>query len=248
MKLTVIGCSGSVPGPSSPASCYLVEAEGARILLDLGSGALGPLQRHVKLTELDAVLFSHLHPDHCMDLCGLFVALRYGPDRAPGRVPVWGPEGTGQRMAEAYGAEPEPGMSGVFDFRAHTGAAVDIGPFTVRTARVAHPVPAYAIRLEHDGRVLVYSGDTGPTPALVDLATDADVLLSEAAYADGNDNPPDLHLTGGEAGHHARLAGVGRLIITHVPPWGDPEGAAGHARRAFDGPVELAAPDRSWEI
>ncbi|HEY9410267.1 MAG TPA: MBL fold metallo-hydrolase [Jiangellaceae bacterium] len=248
MKLTVIGCSGTVPGPSSAASCYLLEAEGAQILLDLGSGALGPLQRHVKLAELDAVLFSHLHPDHCMDLCGLYVALRYGPDRATGRMPVWGPEGTGARMAAAYGVEPAPGVSGYFDFRTHVDAPVEIGPFTVRTARVAHPVPTFAIRVEHDGSALVYSGDTGPTPALVELASGADVLLCEAAFADVPGNQPDLHLNGREAGEHATAAGVGRLIVTHVPPWGDPESAAEQARRAFDGPVELAVPDRSWEF
>ena len=248
MKLTVIGCSGSLPGPSSPASCYLVEADGARILLDLGSGALGPLQRHVKLTELDAVLFSHLHPDHCMDLCGLYVALRYGPDRAAVRVPVWGPEGTGPRMAAAYGVEPEPGMSGVFDFHPYSDAIAEIGPFTVRTVRVAHPVPAYAIRVEHDGSALVYSGDTGPTPALVELASGADVLLCEAAFADVPGNQPGLHLNGREAGEHATAAGVGRLVVTHVPPWGDPDRALADARIGFDGAIDLARPDLTWEF
>lgn len=84
MKLTIIGCTGSFPGPSSPASCYLVTAfDGTRdwkILLDLGSGALGVLQRYTDIKDLDGIMISHLHPDHCMDLCGMHVAIRWDPN------------------------------------------------------------------------------------------------------------------------------------------------------------------------
>ncbi len=99
MRLTIVGCSGSFPGPDSPASCYLVEADDDsgrtwRVLLDLGNGSLGPLQRHVDLADLDALLISHLHPDHYMDACGLYVARRYHPAGAVGpALPVYGPTG-----------------------------------------------------------------------------------------------------------------------------------------------------------
>ena len=89
------------PAPTSPASCYLVQAEADgrtwNLLLDLGSGALGPLQRHLSPDDLDAVLLSHLHPDHCVDLCGLYVMRRYRPGgaRPADRLPVHGPAGTG---------------------------------------------------------------------------------------------------------------------------------------------------------
>ncbi|NED96195.1 MBL fold metallo-hydrolase [Phytoactinopolyspora alkaliphila] len=251
MKLTVLGCSGSLPGPSSPASSYLVEADGARLVVDLGNGALGELQRHVGyrgLASIDAVLLSHLHPDHFIDLCGYYVALRYGPHRPARRVPVWGPENTAERLAAAYGEHPEPGMGQEFDIRAYPGAEFEIGPFRVTTARMAHPVPAYAIRLEHAGSVLVYSGDTGPTPALADLARGADLLLCEAAFDDDAENPADLHLTGREAGEHAAAAGVSRLVVTHVPPWGDPERAVEAAREAYDGPVDAAGVGRTWNV
>lgn len=250
MRLTVLGCSGSMPGPGSPASGYLVEAGGVRLVLDLGNGALGPLQQLVGvagLAELDAVVLTHLHPDHCMDLCGLYVALRYGVPSAR-RIPVYGPAATADRMAAAYGKEPDPGLSGEFDFREHPAGGFSIGPLTVRAARVAHPVPAYAIRVEHEGRSLVYSGDTAATPALVELARDTDLFLCEAAYADGDDNPPGIHLTGREAGEHAAAAGACRLVVTHVPPWGDPQRAAEHASAAYDGPVELAVPGGRWEV
>jgi ribonuclease BN (tRNA processing enzyme) len=241
-----------LPGPTSPASSYLVEADGSRLVLDLGNGALGPLQNHVghdALAEIDAILLSHLHPDHFIDLCGYYVDLRYRPGpRQERRVPVWGPDGTARRLAAAYGLPPDPGMSGQFDFRQYTEGEVEIGPFRIRAVPVLHPVPAYALRVEHAGTVLVYSGDTGPTPALVDIADGADLFLCEAGFRDEVGNPPDLHLTGAEAGTHAERAGVGRLVVTHVPPWGDPERAAAAARSTYRGPVDAAAPGRSWEI
>jgi ribonuclease BN (tRNA processing enzyme) len=124
-----------------------------------------------------------------------------------------------------------------------------IGPFTVRTALMAHPVPAYAIRVEYGGRALVYSGDTGPSDALVDLARGADLLLCEAGLCDGDpDNPPDLHLTGGEAGEHAKRAEVGRLVVTHVPPWFDRDAQAEAARHTFGGEVLVATPDATYDL
>ncbi|MGZ0147973.1 MBL fold metallo-hydrolase [Kribbella sp. WER1] len=248
MKLTVIGCSGSVPGPDSAASSYLVTADGFHLVLDLGSGALGSLQRHLAVPEIGAIALSHLHPDHCMDLCGLYVAARYAPGAPIPRIPVFGPAGAAERMALAYDLPLDPGMREELEF--HTWQEVQrIGPFTVRTAPMVHPVPAYAIRVEYGNKSLVYTGDTGPNDALVELARGADVLLSEAALQDDDpDNPADLHLTPADAGEHAKKAGVKRLVITHVPPWYDRETQAGHARRTFSGPVEIATPHAVFDI
>lgn len=253
MRLTVLGCSGSTPGPHSPASGYLVEANDpqgdVKLLLDLGNGAFGALQRHADPMAIDGVCISHLHPDHCNDLCGFFVSLRYGPG-APddGRVRVWGPDGTGERMAAAYGLAADENMDAVFDFRAYPGMAFDIGTIAARAVRVNHPVATYAVRIEHGGRSLVYSGDTGPTQALVDLAGDADLMLCEAGHGTREDGAPDVHLTGHEAGELARVAGVKKLIVTHVPPWCDLEATVAAAGAAFGGPVDAAAADRKWEI
>ncbi len=102
MKLTVVGCSGSFPSAESACSSYLVEADGYRLLLDMGNGALGVLQRYVDPLTLDAVFLSHLHADHCLDLTGYYVVRRYHPSGHQPRIPVWGPEGTADRMARAY--------------------------------------------------------------------------------------------------------------------------------------------------
>jgi ribonuclease BN (tRNA processing enzyme) len=137
-------------------------------------------------------------------------------------LPVLGPSGTALRLARAYDLPEEPGMSAEFRFGGYPPGPFEIGPFTVQVARVVHPVEAYGLRLEHGGRVLAYSGDTAPTDALVGLARDADVLVAEATFVDGEPHPPGLHLTGREAAEHAARAGVDRLVLTHVPPWNDP--------------------------
>ena len=166
MKLTVLGCSGSVPGPDSPASSYLVTADGFNLVLDLGSGALGALQRYLAVSEIGAIGLSHLHPDHCMDLCGLYVAAKYSPTSPLPRIPVYGPPGTAGRMALAYDLPEDPGMQEELEF--HTWQAIQrIGPFIVRTTAMVHPVPAFAIRVEHGSKALVYTGDTGPNDGLV---------------------------------------------------------------------------------
>ncbi len=252
MRLTVIGCAGSYPGPDSPASCYLLEAdhEGRtwRVLVDLGSGALGTLQRYVDPLTLDAVLLSHLHPDHYFDISGLYVIWKYHPSGPQGRIPVFGPAGVARQAARAYGLPAEPGMSAEFDFREYDDAPIQLGPFVVRPSRVVHPVPAYGLRIEADGRTLTYSGDTGPCDALRDLAKGADLLLAEAAFRECDENPTNLHMTGADAARTAVRAGVGRLVLTHIPPWFDPQHAFDEARPVYDGQLDLACCGAVYDI
>ncbi|MHC0433958.1 MBL fold metallo-hydrolase [Streptomyces sp. O3] len=244
MKLTVVGCSGSFPSADSACSSYLVEADGFRLLLDMGNGALGELQRHCGLYDLDAIFLSHLHADHCIDMCGYFVARYYRHEGGRcGAIPVYGPEGAEQRLTTAYADTPSSSaMSEVFDFRTLKPGAFDVGPFSVRTERVPHPVESYAIRVEHGGASLTYSGDTGVCAALDDLAAGTDLYLCEASFTHGKEDIPDLHLNGREAGESARRAGARRLVLTHIPPWTDPNVNLADARAAYDGPVELARP------
>lgn len=247
MKLTVLGCSGSLPGPDSPASGYLVEEDGYRLVLDLGHGALGTLQQHVAPRDVDAIILSHLHGDHCLDLTAYVNVLRYGPQRREGRIPVIGPVGTRDRIETAYDPLARKlGLRELFDFS--TPRSGELGPFAVSVTGVNHPVPAYAISLSVGDRKLVYSGDTGESDALVSLAHGADVLLCEATFAADDPYLPNLHLTGKQAGEHAARAAVDRLIVTHVPPWNSREVAVAEAADAFSGPVEAAQPGGVYTI
>ncbi|MHA6629661.1 MBL fold metallo-hydrolase [Pseudonocardia sichuanensis] len=262
MRLIVLGCSGSGPGPDSPASGYLVEAGGARLVLDLGNGTLGALQRHLDPWDLDAVAFSHLHPDHCADFSALAVHRRYHPrpphDPAARPLAVHAPAEAPDRFAAAYAPDAaeraETDLTDVFTFHPLTdGGSATVAGVRLTARRVDHPCEAYALRVEVDGRSLVYSGDTGPCASLVELARGADVLLCEATWphlVPGTDReqPPGVHLSGRQAGEHAAAAGVGRLLLTHVPAWFSGEDLLAEAKAAFDGPVELVAPDRAYDV
>ncbi len=159
--------------------------------------------------------------------------------------------GTARRIADAYRTAPGESVDGlerIYRFVDHSPDPVQVGPFLVTVARVAHPVPAYAIRVAAGGASIVYSGDTGPTPALVELARGADLALFEASFLSGVANPRDLHMTGVQAAEHAAEAGVGRLVLTHLVAWNDPMATLAEGRSAFDGEVALAAPGMVVEL
>ena len=249
MRLTIVGCAGSYPGPDSASSCYLVEHEGFRLLVDLGSGSLGPLQRHVDLRDVDAVLLSHLHADHCFDLSGFYVVSKYHPDGALATIPVLAPEGAGPFLASSYGRTEGLQMADQFDFRSWVdGEPVELGPFTITPRLVDHPVEAYGMRLEAGGRTLVYSGDTAPTPVLDELVKDADLFLCEASFVESGTNPPNLHLTGAEAGEYAARAGVTRLLVTHIPAWTDRAEVESDVRTTYGGDYVLVESGQTYDV
>ncbi len=255
MRLTIVGCSGSYPGPESPASCYLLEADVGdgeekrtwRILLDLGNGALGQLHRYVDPLSIDAVLISHHHADHCLDMCGYYVMRKYHPSGPQPRIPVWGPAGTGDRVARAYELPLDPGMHEEFDFHTYAGPFT-IGPFTILPIPVEHPIEAYGLRISAGGSTLGYSGDTAPCEGLDKIAANVRLLLCEASFREIDENPPGIHLTGVDAGSAAARARASRLVLTHVPPWFDRESMAAEARTAYSGPVELASAGAVYEF
>jgi ribonuclease BN (tRNA processing enzyme) len=248
VKLTIVGCAGSYPNATSAASSYLVEHEGFRLALDFGSGALGPMHEYCDPCDLDAVLLSHLHADHFLDMCALYVARRYQPSGMPPVIPVYGPDGTDERLAVAYGMDPDPGMADVFDVRQYPDHEFTVGPFTVTATPVHHPVPCFALRVSAAGRTLTFSGDTAPCEGLVTAARGADVALFEASFRDGDVNPPALHMTAREAGTMAAQAGAGRLILTHLVAWHDNSGAVAEAASAYDGDVVRAEPGMIVQI
>lgn len=255
MRLTVVGCSGSFAGPDSPASSYLVQADDGQrtwnVLFDLGSGALGALQRHVDPADLDALFVTHLHPDHCVDVCGLYVTRKYRPEGpVEERLPVHAPAGAGERFALMYHGIGDGGMGEEFDIQdLADGAVTRVGPLTVTSLRVRHPVEAYGFRIEADGAVLAYTGDTDTCDALDPLLTGADLALVDSAWVDGRDTARGIHLSGRRAAEAAVAAGgVKRLMLTHIPPWNDREVCRAQAAAVWSGPLDLAIADKTYEV
>ena len=249
MKVTVLGCSGSVPGPDSPASGYLVESEGFRLLVDLGHGAFGALQRYVDPAAVDAIVISHLHADHCIDLTAYIVALRYGGDA---RYRIDGPGRSGSRSIGPAGTRDRhrrrvrPARAQARPARAVRVLDAVRRPSSARSRCRSRRRTTRPRRTRSGSPRATARWSTPPTPGeskeLVELAEGADLFLCEASFMPDDEYVPDLHLTGRQAGEHAAAAGVDRLVVTHVPPWGSPEVAADEAAAAFDGIVEIATP------
>lgn len=245
MRITVLGCSGSVSGPDSPASGYLLSApDSPPVVVDFGPGVLGALQRYADPGEV-SVLLSHLHADHCLDLPGLLVWRRYHPNPPTGKALVYGPSDTAPRIgvASAECGGDIDDISDTIDLRTWVEQEpVTIGGLTVVAHRVFHPPEAYGFRFT-DGtrRTLAYTGDTGMCDEVVDLARGADVLLAEASWTDSPDRPKGIHLSGTEAGRVAALAGVGELLLTHIPPWTSREDVIAEAKVEYSGPVHAVS-------
>jgi len=235
-----VGWAGSFPGPASPASCYLIDTGDFRLVLDLGNGALGALQMYSDLAQIDAICLSHLHADHCLDMCGLSVAQNYHPDGPRRPIPVYGPAGTAERLDRALGSEHR-GVAEAFEFATLAPGTFEIGPLRITAAHMNHPVETFGFRIEHAAKSLAYSADTGACDALAALADAADVLLCEASFIDRPDLPADLHLSARQAAAIATKAGVGELVLTHLVPWNDPAVSVAQAAEAFSGPLQLAS-------
>jgi ribonuclease BN (tRNA processing enzyme) len=237
--LTVLGADGAYPAAGGACSGFLVEVEGFRILLDVGYATVPRLLSLVGAAEVDAVLVTHGHPDHCADLNPLLRARALVHDPAP-PLPVYAPAGA----LDAVLALDRPGMlDAAVDVRVLAdGERVEIGPFTVDARLLPHSRPNLGYRLAAGGAALAYTGDTGPSPQIAALARGADLLLAEASYVEPV--PPDNAGTlssACEAGGHATAAGVGALLLTHLFPGTDPVAAAEAAAASYAGPVGVAS-------
>lgn len=249
MKLTIIGSAGTFPAPTSGCSSYLLEHDGFRLLLDVGNGSTGALQEACGLLGLDAVVVSHLHGDHYLDLITYTYARRYHPAGMPPILPVYGPSTIQDAMLRAYGKGADSLLDEVYDFHpVDQNGVVDIGPFTVDLRRVNHPVETYGMRITAGDKTMSYSADTGVCDALVGLADNVDLFLCEASYLDGDPNPPDIHLTGREAAEHAARASAQRLVLTHLVPWGDEARTVAEAKSVYDGDIAVARSLDVFEI
>jgi ribonuclease BN (tRNA processing enzyme) len=248
MRLTVLGGCGAWPAAGQACSGYLVEHDGFRLLIDPGYAIVPRLLQFVRADDVDAVLVSHGHPDHCADLNPLLRARSLRDDRAPApALPVYAPP-------DALGpvlALDRPGMLGeaidVRDF--DPGDEFSVGPFGVRSWLLPHWVPNAGLRLEAGGRTLAYTGDSGPSPDLRSLARGADLLLAEASCAREVPAGSARYLSSAsQAGHLASKAGAGKLVLTHLIPDTDPDDSVLAAAEGYAGPIAVASPGLTAEI
>ena len=254
MQLTILGRSPASPNPGEACAGYLVEAGSSRVLVDIGPGVVAQLVKRHHPDELDAVVVSHMHADHMLDL----VTLRYVyPWRArprEQRLRVILPPGSADQMLDlARGVGNARHFEDCFRLSEHDGSTlVEFSGLSLRPVATQHYVPCWGFRIEGDGRRLAYTADTAPCDGLSDLAADADLLLSEATLRsldeDATAPEPRGHLTPAEAGEVARSGGSRRLMLTHLPVNGDGAWATTTASEAFGGDVELAEPSRTYEI
>lgn len=242
MRLTVLGGCGAWPGAGQACSGYLIEYDGFRLLLDLGYATVPRLLQYATADSIDAVFVSHGHPDHCADLNPLLRARALRDDPPPPPLPIYALPGA----LDAVLALDRPGMldSAYLVHEFTPGDDLNIGPFHAETRLLPHYVPNAGIRLAAEGRVLAYTGDTGPSPEVVALARGADLLLAEATYVDQVPEDSRRYLTSArQAARQAAEAGARHLMLTHLQPGTDPQAARAAAGDEYDGMTDVATAD-----
>jgi ribonuclease BN (tRNA processing enzyme) len=228
MKLTILGKHGPWPAAGSACSGYLLEAGGARLLLDCGCGVLGKLQEHCPIERLDAVILSHLHADHMGDM----LVLRYALPQLIAKglrkatpMPVYLP-GSPEDMAGILLSDKSFASKTV-----KGGDIVDFNGIRLTFFAVRHPVPCNAVRIEHGGKSFIYSGDMNATEGFEEFARGADLLLIDGCFPEKEWNGSLPHLSAFLAAGMGKRAGARRTMLTHFRPIDDEAALLDEARR-----------------
>ena len=227
---------------------YLVQHDGFNLWMDAGTGDARESPAAHRPPRDHAIAITHEHPDHFVDLYPTFYALFYGELGEPG-LPVCVPLDFARKLADVVSIDSQVAMRTAFEFSdVPPGDGFELGPFRVKTEPMEHlGLPALGYRFEADGQVFAYTGDTGPTHHIDKLARDADVFLAEATWQDRDDLLP-FHMSARQAADHAREAGVGRLVLTHIWPTLDHDISLAQAAEEFHGPLDAAAEGMSVEV
>ena len=245
MKLTVLGCLGAYPSKGEGTTGYLLESEGYHLLLDAGSTTLIQLEKILDPLALDAVILSHYHHDHIADLGVLQYYWQLFPKQAERNVlPIYGHGEDSIHFNELT-------MAGVTEGHDYLQTKqLELGPFSVTFMKTIHPVTCYAMRfVENDtGKIFVFTGDSGYLAEFNDFAKDADLFLADTYLFNGHEHHK-AHFTAQESGTFAKNAAVKKLVLTHLPQFGDLQVLQEQAQTAAGAiPVELAAVGKEFLI
>ena len=264
MRLTVLGKSPAWQDADGACSGYLVEDDDTAVLLDCGNGVFSKLRKFRDYATVDAVVVSHLHADHFLDLVPFSYALLYAPRQQPVPVDRWPgtdtparpvlhcPQGATATFDQVTGAWGAPGLLGeAFEIREYAvDETLEVGSLRVRFHPVPHFAPTNAVEVSSSsgGGRIVYGSDHRPCEEIVEFARGADLLLVEATLPRPERHGDRGHLTPHEAGEHGAAAGVGRLVIMHISDELDELWARNCAQEAFGGPVDMAAEGQVYEV
>lgn len=241
MELKIIGYWGGYPGVNGASSTYLLSKDGFHLVIDMGSGGLGKLQKHLHVTDIDALILSHYHADHVADVGVLQQALLVqsfltGTDKV---LPIYAHKENDiafHQLTDDY----TQGKA------YHPDNTLKIGPFFIRFLRTKHSVPCFGMRITDGNSTIVYTADSAFQEEWVTFAKDADLLLAEANFYKGQDASKAGHMTSEEVGIIAAKAGVKEVILTHLPHFGEHTQLVQETKEVFDGQVSLAKEGLSW--
>ena len=244
----MLGSAGTWPGPGGATCGHLLSHDGVHVWLDAGTGTFARLQEFVGVDDISAIVITHGHPDHFIDVVPAFYARHYGGMGTP-NLPFYSPDGFVDGMSVLTSENGRNVMAEAFDFRTIGGGDVfDVGPFHITTFEMTHiGVSSVGYRMEAGGSVLAYTGDSGPCQEVIEMARNADMLVAEATYQDAS-SKAFFHMSATQAAQHATAAGAKRLVLTHILPTLDREISLVEAAAAFDGPIELAEDGTTLEI
>jgi ribonuclease BN (tRNA processing enzyme) len=243
LTLTPIGVGAAYASPGEVQSAYLVSAGKTAVCLDLGAGALNRLQTHIAPERLAAVVISHLHPDHCVDLFSLCIYMAYGIGRGR-RLRLIAPDGLLDRLVAFNGDRELWERCFTCEALDASGGPRDLGGgMSLTWAEVPHTKPTFALRIDRGGASVTYGADCGPNDALVELGRGTGVLIAECSHGAGPLPDDPIHLSAREAADIATRAGARRLLLTHCYPEYDRDAALRVAREGFSGPVGWAKQD-----
>jgi ribonuclease BN (tRNA processing enzyme) len=229
--------------PDRASAGYLVDIDGTNLWMDAGSGTWVNLQRSIEYRSIDAILLTHRHPDHVIDVFMAYHAREYGTPETLDPIPLWAPQETIEALLGLV-----PSLEESFALKAiQPGDKISVGPASVRFVEMVHPPDTVGVRIEHEDAVIAYTADTGPTADLVDLASGADLFVCEATLQ--GDEAWEGHMTARQAGEAAATCDVAKLVLTHLPPGRDVGLTLSEAQASCGGiEVQLADDGQRHEV